>query len=81
MRRGLEGQKAYLAGEISKLKAQVVEEKRKRVQNLIARWTMHSLEPTFKAWKQHTSDRKLHRQNIMTKMLSRLEQAGAWVSF
>lgn len=37
----LEGQKAFYAGEVSKLKAQIAAEKKKRAQALIARWKMH----------------------------------------
>ena len=67
------------SGEISRLKAQLLEEKRKRAVALVQRWIMHSLEPTFKAWKSYTAERKQHKRDIMSKMLARLEMSGAWV--
>ena len=56
-------------------------EKHKRVEALIKRWTMHSLEPTFKAWRLFSRQRKEYKQDVMTRMLNRLEHAGAWVRF
>lgn len=41
MKSGLEGQKAFLAGEVSKLKASIMEERKKRAQVLIDRWRQH----------------------------------------
>lgn len=40
---------------------------------------VQSLEPTFKAWRVYAVQRKQHRRDVMTRMLARLEQAGAWV--
>jgi hypothetical protein len=63
---------------VADMKHALVTAKRTRVAAMIRRWRMHSLEPSFMAWKNYISQRRIHRQHVMMRMLQRMQLSSIW---
>jgi len=66
------------AQRVNELKQSMVQQKVKHKQDVIRRWRLQSLLPAFERWKEFVSERKVHKRELLKRMIMRWSKNELW---
>lgn len=66
---------------VAELRGAIVDEKRKRGEEMIKRWRNRSLTPAFQNWKAFATQRRAHKKELMDRILRRIKNAGLYAAW
>ena len=60
------------------LNGELRDQKRKRAEAMIKRWSTRSVAPCFSHWREWSRERRKHKRELLEKTLSRLDNSLLW---